>query len=154
MAALRFSGEEIKAVSDLVALHLRFHGYSGAEGHDGVWTDAAVRRYVRDAGVQLTRLHILTRADCTTRDTAKAERLRSAYDDLERRIGELAEQEELKSIRPDLNGSQIMEILGIPEGRDVGRAYAFLLERRMEEGPLGEERAREELLAWWANQRS
>jgi poly(A) polymerase len=119
-----------------------------------VWTDAAVRRYVRDAGDQLTRLHILTRADCTTRDTAKAERLRSAYDDLERRIGELAEQEELKSIRPDLNGSQIMEILGIPEGRDVGRAYAFLLERRMEEGPLGEERAREELLAWWANQRS
>ena len=154
MAALRFSGEEIKAVSDLVALHLRFHGYSGAEGHDGVWTDSAVRRYVRDAGDQLTRLHILTRADCTTRDTAKAERLRSAYDDLERRIGELAEQEELKSIRPDLNGSQIMEILGIPEGRDVGRAYAFLLERRMEEGPLGEERAREELLAWWANQRS
>ena len=154
LAALRFSGEEIKAVSDLVALHLRFHGYSGGEGREGVWTDSAVRRYVRDAGDQLARLHVLTRADCTTRDAAKAERLRVAYDDLERRIADLAAQEELKLIRADLNGSQIMEILGIPEGRDVGRAYAFLLERRMEDGPLGEERAREELLAWWADQRS
>ena len=148
LAALRFSGEEIKAVSDLVALHLRFHGYSGGEGRDGVWTDSAVRRYVRDAGDQLARLHVLTRADCTTRDAAKAERLRAAYDDLERRITELAAQEELNAIRPDLNGTQIME------GRDVGRAYAFLLERRLEDGPLGEERAREELLAWWADQQS
>ena len=154
MSALRFSGEEIRAVSDLVALHLRFHGYSGGEGHEGVWTDSAVRRYVRDAGDQLARLHVLTRADCTTRDTAKAERLRAAYDDLERRIAELAEQEELKAIRPDLSGTQIMETLGIPEGRDVGRAYAYLLERRIEEGPLGEERAREELRAWWADQHS
>ena len=154
MSALRFSGEEIRAVSDLVALHLRFHGYSGGEGHEGVWTDSAVRRYVRDAGDQLARLHVLTRADCTTRDTAKAERLRAAYDDLERRIAELTDQEELKAIRPDLNGTQIMEILGIPEGRDVGRAYAYLLERRIEEGPLGEERAREELRAWWADQQS
>ena len=80
--------------------------------------------------------------------------MRAAYDDLERRITELAAQEELKAIRPDLNGTQIMKILGIPEGRDVGRAYAFLLERRLEDGPLGEERAREELLAWWADQRS
>jgi poly(A) polymerase len=154
MAALRFSGEEIKAVSDLVALHLRFHGYAGGQDHGGAWTDSAVRRYVRDAGDQLDRLHILTRADCTTRDTAKAERLRGAYDDLERRIAELAAREELDAIRPDLNGTQIMEILGIPEGRDVGRAYAFLLERRVEDGPLGEERAREELLAWWADQHS
>jgi poly(A) polymerase len=154
LAALRFSGEEIKAVSDLVALHLRFHGYSGGEGRDGVWTDSAVRRYVRDAGEQLARLHVLTRADCTTRDAAKAERLRAAYDDLERRITELAAQEELNAIRPDLNGTQIMEILGIPEGRDVGRAYAFLLERRLDDGPLGEERARKELLAWWADQQS
>ena len=100
MSALRFSGEEIRAVSDLVALHLRFHGYSGGEGHEGVWTDSAVRRYVRDAGDQPARLHVLTRADCTTRDTAKAERLRVAYDDLERRIAELADQEELKAIRP------------------------------------------------------
>jgi len=153
LTALRFSGEDVKAVSDLVALHLRFHGYSG-DGRDGVWTDSAVRRYVRDAGDQLARLHVLTRADCTTRDPAKAERLRAAYDDLERRITELAAQEELKAIRPDLDGTQIMETLGIPEGHDVGRAYAFLLERRMEEGPLGEERAREELLTWWADQRS
>jgi poly(A) polymerase len=154
LAALRFSGEEIKAVSDLVALHLRFHGYAGGQDHGEGWTDSAVRRYVRDAGDQLARLHILTRADCTTRDAGKAERLRRAYDDLERRITELAAQEELDAIRPDLNGTQIMEILGIPEGRDVGRAYSFLLERRMEEGPLGEERAREELLAWWAENRS
>jgi poly(A) polymerase len=96
----------------------------------------------------------LTRADVTTRDIAKAEWLRKAYDHLERRITELAGQEELDAIRPDLNGTQIMEILGIPEGRDVGRAYAFLLERRIEEGPLGEERAREELLAWWADNRA
>ncbi len=153
LTALRFSGEEVKAVSDLVALHLRFHGYAG-EGHgsSGVWTDSAVRRYVRDAGDQLARLHVLTKADCTTRDVAKAERLRRAYDDLERRIAELATQEELNAIRPDLNGTQIMEILGIPQGRDVGRAYAYLLELRMEHGPLGEDRARDELLAWWADQ--
>jgi poly(A) polymerase len=154
LAALRFSGEDVKAVSDLIALHLRFHGYAAGLDRDGGWTDSAVRRYVRDAGDQLARLHILTRADVTTRDIAKAERLRRAYDDLERRIAELAAQEELDAIRPDLNGIQIMEILGIPEGRDVGRAYAFLLERRMEDGPLGEERAREELLAWWADQHS
>ena len=89
LTALRFSGEEIKAVSDLVALHLRFHGYAGGQDRGGAWTDSAVRRYVRDAGDQLARLHVLTRADCTTRDTAKAERLRRAYDDLERRIAEL-----------------------------------------------------------------
>jgi poly(A) polymerase len=155
LTALRFSGEEVKAVSDLVALHLRFHGYAGdGRVSGGVWTDSAVRRYVRDAGDQLARLHVLTRADCTTRDVAKAERLRRAYDDLERRIAELAAQEELNAMRPDLNGSQIMEILGIPQGRDVGRAYAYLLERRIEEGPLGEDRAREELLAWWADQQS
>jgi len=155
LTALRFSGEEVKAVSDLVALHLRFHGYAGdGRGDGGVWTDSAVRRYVRDAGDQLARLHVLTRADCTTRDVAKAERLRRAYDDLERRIAELAAQEELSAMRPDLNGGQIMEILGIPQGRDVGRAYAYLLERRIEEGPLGEDRAREELLAWWADQQS
>ncbi|HJV14684.1 MAG TPA: CCA tRNA nucleotidyltransferase [Propionibacteriaceae bacterium] len=154
LTALRFSGEEVKAVSDLVALHLRFHGYAAGQESGDAWTDSAVRRYVRDAGDQLARLHILTRADVTTRDAMKAERLWRAYDHLERRIAELAAQEELSAIRPDLNGVQIMEILGIPEGRDVGRAYKFLLERRIEEGPLGEERAREELLAWWADQRS
>jgi poly(A) polymerase len=155
LTALRFSGDVVKAVADLVALHLRFHGYAGeGQAPGGVWTDSAVRRYVRDAGDQLTRLHVLTRADCTTRNVAKAERLRRAYDDLERRIAELAAQEELDAIRPDLNGKQIMEILGIPQGRNVGRGYAFLMERRIEEGPLGEDRAREELLVWWADQQS
>jgi poly(A) polymerase len=150
LTELRFSHDEVKAVTDLVALHLRFHGYlSGLEGA-GQWTDSAVRRYVRDAGDQLARLHILTRADCTTRNQAKATKLRAAYDDLERRIEVLAAQEELGSIRPDLDGRQIMAILGIPPGPTVGKAYAFLLERRMEDGPLGEDRARDELLAWWA----
>jgi len=152
LTELRFSHDEVKAVTDLVALHLRFHGYlNGLEGA-GQWTDSAVRRYVRDAGNQLARLHILTRADCTTRNQAKAAKLRAAYDDLEGRIEVLAAQEELDSIRPDLDGRQIMAILGIPPGPTVGKAYAFLLERRMEEGPLGEDRARDELLAWWAVQ--
>ena len=101
-----------------------------------------MRRYVRDAGDQLDRLHILTRADCTTRNQARAARLRSAYDDLERRIEVLAEQEELNALRPELDGNQIMELLGIPPGRDVGRAYHYLLERRIDEGPLGADRAR------------
>lgn len=147
MQALHFSNEEIKAVTKLVELHLRFHGYG--EGH---WTDSAVRRYVRDAGGELEHLHILTRADCTTRNQRKADRLRRAYEELEWRIDELSAQEELDAIRPDLDGTQIMEILGIGEGREVGAAYKFLMERRMEEGPLGEDRAREELLAWWAQQ--
>ena len=154
LTALRFSNEVIRAVSDLIALHLRFHGYGDHLGATGEWTDSAVRRYVRDAGDQLERLHILTRADCTTRNQARAARLRSAYDDLERRIAELAEAEELGAMRPDLDGMQIMETLGIPPGRDVGRAYAWLLERRIDEGPLGEDRARSELLAWWATQTS
>ena len=152
LAALRFSKDEIDGVAELIFLHLRFHGYSSGMEGDAPWTDAAVRRYVRDAGDQLERLHILTRADSTTRNTAKARRLRAAYDDLERRIAELAAQEELAAIRPDLDGRQIMEILGIPPGPAVGRAYNFLLERRMEEGPLGEDRARSELLSWWASQ--
>ncbi|HZA03901.1 MAG TPA: CCA tRNA nucleotidyltransferase, partial [Propionibacteriaceae bacterium] len=134
------------------ALHLRFHGYGDHLGAEGEWTDSAVRRYVRDAGDQLERLHILTRADCTTRNAARAAALRSAYDDLEHRIEQLAEQEELDALRPDLDGNQIMSVLGIPPGRDVGRAYQYLLERRIEEGPLGEDRAREVLLAWWAEQ--
>ncbi len=153
LTALRFSKDEVEAVAELIFLHLRFHGYTAGMEGDAPWTDSAVRRYVRDAGSQLERLHVLTRADCTTRNTAKARRLRAAYDDLERRIGELAEQEELQAIRPDLNGDQIMEILGIPPGPEVGRAYKFLLERRMEEGPLGEDRARSELLSWWSSQK-
>jgi poly(A) polymerase len=152
LTALRYPTEVVRAVSDLVALHLRFHGYGQHLGEAGEWTDSAVRRYVRDAAEQLVRLHILTRADCTTRNQARAARLRSAYDDLERRIEVLAEQEEMNALRPELDGNQIMELLGIPPGRDVGRAYHYLLERRIDEGPLGPDRAREELLAWWAAQ--
>ncbi|MCM0620964.1 CCA tRNA nucleotidyltransferase [Nocardioides bruguierae] len=145
MKALRFSNEETEQVSQLVEQHLRFHGYGTGE-----WTDSAVRRYVRDAGDQLERLHVLTRADSTTRNKRKAERLQRTYDDLERRIADLREREELDSIRPDLDGNQIMEILGIAPGREVGEAYTWLLELRMEEGPQEPEVAREKLLAWWA----
>jgi len=144
MQALRFSKDEIEAVAKLVELHLRFHGYGSGE-----WTDSAVRRYVRDAGDQLERLHVLTRADCTTRNRAKAERLRRTYDDLEERIARLQEQEELNSLRPDLDGNQIMELLGIPAGRDVGAAYQFLLELRLDRGPLDEDAAKAALLEWW-----
>ena len=145
MRALKFSNDDVAAVSRLVELHLRFHGYGS-----GQWTDSAVRRYVRDAGEQLERLHILTRADSTTRNRRKAEALRRTYDDLEARIGRLAEEEELASMRPDLDGNQIMEALGIGPGREVGEAYRFLLDLRMDEGPLGEDAARERLRAWWA----
>ncbi|HYI58018.1 MAG TPA: CCA tRNA nucleotidyltransferase [Microlunatus sp.] len=145
LKALRYSADEVDAVAELIELHLRFHGYG-----DGQWTDSAVRRYVRDAGDQLDRLHVLTRADCTTRNKAKADRLRRAYDSLEARIDELAQEEELAALRPDLDGTQIMAILGIPPGREVGEAYRFLLELRIEEGPLGPERAEAELRAWWA----
>lgn len=145
MKALRFSNDQIDQVSLLVELHLRFHGYGSGE-----WTDAAVRRYVRDAGDQLERLHILTRADCTTRNRRKAQRLQRTYDDLERRIEVLAAQEELDAIRPDLDGNQIMEILGIGPGREIGEAYRLLLDLRMDRGPLGEDLAAEALRAWWS----
>ncbi|GAA1109703.1 CCA tRNA nucleotidyltransferase [Kribbella jejuensis] len=145
MKALRFSNEQIDQVSKLIELHLRFHGYG-----DGEWTDSAVRRYVRDAGDQLERLHVLTRADCTTRNRRKADSLRAAYDDLEARIERLQEQEELDALRPDLDGNQIMRILGISPGREVGEAYKFLMNLRLDEGPLGEDRAREKLLEWWS----
>ncbi|MFV0252914.1 MAG: CCA tRNA nucleotidyltransferase [Beutenbergiaceae bacterium] len=145
MRALRFDKATTEAVSKLVFLHLRFHGYGEAS-----WTDSAVRRYVTDAGEQLERLHRLTRADCTTRNQRKAARLAHAYDDLERRIDELAQQEEVKAIRPDLDGTQIMDILGIQPGKDVGAAYKHLLALRMEHGPLGPERAEQELRAWWS----
>jgi len=150
LKALRYSSDEIEAVAKLVELHLRFHGYAGEAGSDGVWTDSAVRRYVRDAGDQLERLHMLTRADSTTRNLSKVTRLRRAYDELEWRIDELAQQEELDSMRPDLDGNQIMQILDIPPGREVGEAYKYLLELRIDNGPLGAARAREALLSWWA----
>ncbi len=146
LQSLRFSREQVDGVSRLVELHLRFHGYGSGE-----WTDSAVRRYVRDAGPLLDRLHVLTRADCTTRNAAKAERLRRTYDDLEARIERLAADEELAAMRPDLDGRQIMDILGIAPGPTVGEAYRYLLELRLDEGPLGAERAREDLLAWWAD---
>lgn len=140
---LRFDRKTIDEVSSLVFLHLRFHGYGG-----GGWTDSAVRRYIRDAGDLLTHLHVLTRADCTTRNKRKADQLAATYDSLELRIVELKAQEELDRIRPDLDGQQIMQILEIGPSRRVGEAYEYLLELRMERGPLGEELATKELLAW------
>jgi len=145
LTALRFPNDVIRDTSLLVELHLRFHGYG-----EGAWTDSAVRRYVRDAGPLLTRLHVLTRADCTTRNRAKAERLARAYAALERRIAELGEQEELASIRPELDGNDIMRILGIPPGPLVGKAYHFLLELRIAEGELGIRQVTQELLRWAA----
>ncbi|GAB4098971.1 CCA tRNA nucleotidyltransferase [Sinomonas halotolerans] len=147
MKALRFDNDTIKAVARLVELHMRFYGYG-----DAGWTDSAVRRYVTDAGPLLERLHRLTRSDVTTRNQRKADRLSFAYDDLEQRIAELAEREEMAAIRPDLDGQQIMALLGIRPGPVVGRAYRFLLEERMEHGPLGEEEASRRLAAWWAEQ--
>lgn len=149
LAALHFDKQTVHDVARLTELHLRFHGYG-----DAGWTDSAVRRYVTDAGPLLERLHRLTRSDCTTRNVRKAARLSAAYDDLEERIGRLAEAEELASIRPDLDGTQIMQALGIGPGRDVGEAYRYLLELRMDRGPLGADAAREELLRWWAARQS
>jgi poly(A) polymerase len=146
LAALRYRKEIVADVSQLVELHLRFHGYG-----EGGWTDSAVRRYVTDAGPLLTRLHALTRADCTTRNRAKALRLAQAYDGLEARIAELAAQEQLDNMRPDLDGNEIMSILDIPPGPLVGQAYKHLLELRIEAGPLGRERAIQELRTWAAS---
>jgi poly(A) polymerase len=148
MQQLRFASDTVEAVSRLVELHLRFHGYGSGE-----WTDAAVRRYVRDAGPELARLHVLTRADSTTRNRRKAERLRRTYDDLEARISRLAEQEELDAMRPDLDGNRIMEVLGIGPGREVGEAYRFLLELRMEHGPQEQAAAEQALRDWWEARR-
>lgn len=149
LRALRYDNATIDEVARLIELHLRFFGYT-----DGAWTDSAVRRYVRDAGPLLERLHILTRSDVTTRNKRKAERLAFAYDDLEKRISELAEQEELAAVRPDLDGAQIMRILGIAPGPDVGAAYRFLLERRLDLGPQSEDEATEALLEWWRTRQS
>ena len=147
LKALIYPSQVVKEVSKLVELHLRFHGY-GDQG----WTDSAVRRYVRDAGDQLERLHILTRSDCTTRNRRKAERLEFAYDDLEARIANLTAKEELAAIRPDLDGQQIMATLGIKPGPEVGKAYKFLLNLRLDEGPHTPDEAKNALLAWWATQ--
>jgi poly(A) polymerase len=145
MKALRFDKATTEDVARLVELHLRFHGYGTGE-----WTDAAVRRYVRDAGDLLPRLHKLTRADCTTRNKRKAAALARSYDSLEERIAVLEEQEELASIRPALDGNEIMAELGLPPGPLVGQAYKFLLELRMDQGPMSPDEARAALQAWWA----
>jgi len=142
---LRFDSATIDSVALLIELHLRFFGYA-----EGAWTDSAVRRYVRDAGDELERLHILTRADVTTRNKRKATRLRLAYDDIERRIDELRAQEELDAIRPELDGNEIQRILGISPGREVGEAYRFLLDLRLDEGVLGPEESERRLRDWWA----
>ncbi len=144
MKEMRFSNDMIDDVSKLVELHLRFHGYGS-----GDWTDSAVRRYVRDAGPLLVRLHKLTRADCTTRNKKRAAALQKTYDMLEDRISLLLEQEELDSLRPDLDGAAIMRLLDIPAGPQVGQAYRFLMELRLDRGPMGEEEATQELLTWW-----
>ncbi len=143
LRALRFPADVTADVAKLIDLHLRFHGFGSGE-----WTDSAVRRYVADAGPLLPRLHALTRADCTTRNRAKAQRLARSYDELEDRITELSEQEELAAIRPDLDGHEIMRLLDVPPGPLVGKAYKYLLELRLERGPLGHDEAVQELLRW------
>jgi poly(A) polymerase len=145
LQALRFDSDTTTVVTRLIELHLRFFGYA-----EGTWTDSAVRRYVRDAGDELERLHILTRADVTTRNAKKAGRLARAYDDIERRISELSAQEELDAMRPELDGNRIQEVLGIGPGREVGEAYRFLLDLRLDEGMVGEAEAERRLREWWA----
>jgi poly(A) polymerase len=144
MRALKYSKQMVDDVSQLVYLHLRFHGYG-----DGRWTDSAVRRYVTDAGPLLPRLHKLVRADCTTRNKRRAARLQANYDDLEHRISEIASKEDLARVRPDLDGNEIMKILGIPAGPEVGQAWRYLKELRLDRGPLSHEEAVEELMKWW-----
>jgi poly(A) polymerase len=147
LTALKYSNELVKDISRLVELHLRFHGYGAGE-----WTDSAVRRYVRDAGPLLSRLHKLTRSDCTTRNKRKAAMLAQTYDGLEERIARLRKQEELDAIRPDLNGNDIMNVLGVGPGPVVGSAYKHLLELRLEHGPMAHDEAVAALKEWWAEQ--
>ncbi|KAA1249427.1 CCA tRNA nucleotidyltransferase [Mycobacterium simiae] len=149
MRALKYSKQMVDDVSQLVFLHLRFHGYG-----DGKWTDSAVRRYVTDAGPLLPRLHKLVRADCTTRNQRRAARLQASYDRLEQRIAELAAQEDLARVRPDLDGNQIMQLLDIPAGPQVGEAWRYLKELRLDRGPMSTEEATAELLAWWESRRN
>jgi poly(A) polymerase len=144
MRALKYSKQMVDDVSQLVYLHLRFHGYG-----DGKWTDSAVRRYVTDAGPLLPRLHKLVRADCTTRNARRAARLQANYDDLENRIAELSAAEDLQRVRPDLDGNEIMTLLGIPAGPQVGEAWRYLKELRLDRGPLDHDEAVAELRKWW-----
>jgi poly(A) polymerase len=144
MRALKYSKQMVDDISQLVYLHLRFHGYG-----DGKWTDSAVRRYVTDAGPLLDRLHKLVRADCTTRNKRRAARLQANYDSLEQRIAELAAKEDLQKVRPDLDGNEIMQLLGIPAGPEVGEAWRHLKELRLDRGPLDHDEAVAELQKWW-----
>ena len=144
MSALRYSNDDVKAVTELVALHLRFHTYSMG------WSDSAVRRYVRDAGPLLQELNVLTRCDCTTRNEKKARRLSRRMDELEARIDELAAAEELAALRPEMDGNEVIEHLGIQPGRIVGEAMSFLMEIRLEEGLVGDDEIRRRLDAWYA----
>ena len=144
LSALRYSNDDVKAITELVALHLRFHTYSMG------WSDSAVRRYVRDAGPLLQELNVLTRCDCTTRNAKKAARLSRRMDELEERIDELAEAEELAALRPEMDGNSVIEHLGIKPGREVGQAMVFLMEVRLEEGLIGEDAVRARLDEWWA----
>jgi len=144
MRALKYSKQMVDDVSQLVYLHLRFHGYG-----DGAWTDSAVRRYVTDAGPLLSRLHKLVRADCTTRNKRRAARLQANYDSLEERIAELEAKEDLARVRPDLDGNEIMRILGVAAGPEVGQAWRYLKELRLDRGPMTPEEATAELLSWW-----
>lgn len=144
MRKLKYSKQMVGDVGQLVFLHMRFHGFS-----EGQWTDSAVRRYATDAGELLPRLHKLVRADCTTRNKRKAARLQATYDHLEERIAEIAAKEDLARVRPDLDGNEIMEILNIQAGPEVGKAWAFLKELRLERGPLDREVAIAELKSWW-----
>ena len=148
LKALKYSTDDVDAITSLVELHLRFHTYSMG------WTDAAVRRYVRDAGPLLAELNVLTRCDCTTRNEKKALMLSRRMDELESRIDELAEQEQLASLRPELDGVAVMNLLDLKPGRDIGRALDFLMEIRLEEGLLGEEEATRRLREWWATQQA
>jgi len=148
MRALKYSKQMVDDVSQLVYLHLRFHGYADASG-PGKWTDSAVRRYVTDAGPLLPRLHKLVRADCTTRNKRRAARLQANYDDLEARITALAAKEDLQRVRPDLDGNEIMRILDIPAGPQVGEAWRYLKELRLDRGPLDHDEAVAELVKWW-----
>ena len=143
LRALRYSKEVIEEVAQLVYLHLRFHGYGKGE-----WTDSAVRRYVTDAGPLLSRLHKLVRADCTTRNRRKAAALQRTYDDLEERIARIAAEEDLARVRPDLDGNEIMRLLGLPPGPLVGKAWRYLKELRLDRGPLDHDEAIAELRKW------
>jgi poly(A) polymerase len=145
---LRYASSDVDTVTRLVELHLRFHTYKMG------WTDRAVRRYVRDAGPHLARLNELTRCDCTTRNVARARALDARMDELEARIADLAQREELDAIRPELDGNEVMARLGVPPGRDVGEALHFLLELRLDDGILGKDEAGRRLDGWWAARRS